>query len=382
MLVVTMVLALLSSACTDGTASTTTPESRPTTTDTPATTSTTTLEQTTISSTATPTTTTTFRHDPAYFTFDNSTECDSEAENADLHVVQAFFTAYNEQNLARLQELIETDEIWDPSAVSHTGQVLLTDVVSWAESGWEVDDRFELLRLVSYGPRAGSDVMLLRRNEGLEAIGIEAMVVGFKVPSSGCTIDRLVGHIDSTALANCAFYDVFQDVLQKELTQEWNIPAICTPTTPASASGPDRQGLEDALGTHDRTCVDVDVIVATEEPKMVGPEKDVPVFDIRSGEILAGNFASMVNQWSTEWPEGQAKIYWVPLDPETAMAGVLEVLVEPLDREAPATLQTFDTRASGGGATFWPSGTKFSEPGRYRLTARAAGHWACFELTV
>lgn len=58
--------------------------------------------------------------------------------------------------------------------------------------------------------------------------------------------------------------------------------------------------------------------MATEAPEMVGADKDVAVFDIRSGELLAGNFASVVNQWSSEWPEGAAKVYWVPLDPETA----------------------------------------------------------------
>jgi hypothetical protein len=141
-------------------------------------------------------------------------------------------------------------------------------------------------------------------------------------------------------------------------------------------------GFEGALGTAERACVDVDQIVASEEPKMVGPEDNrVPVFDIRSGEILAGNFASVVNKWS-EWPGGEVKIYWVPFDYRVVSAAPLEVTVQPLDSDDPATEQTLEVRASTASAVFWPSGTKFPEPGRYRLTATAPGHWGCFELTV
>lgn len=106
--------------------------------------------------------------------------------------------------------------------------------------------------------------------------------------------------------------------------------------------------------------VDVDHIVATEDPEMVGPEDDrLPVFDIRSGEILAGNFALDVNRWSSEWPDGAAKIYWIPFDHSVATTGQLEVTVEPLDNNAPAVVQTFDQIASSGAGIFWPGGTKF-----------------------
>jgi hypothetical protein len=141
-------------------------------------------------------------------------------------------------------------------------------------------------------------------------------------------------------------------------------------------------GFEGALGTSERACVDVDQIVASEEPKMVGPEDNrVPVFDIRSGEILAGNFASVVNKWS-EWPDGEVKIYWVPFDYRVVSVAPLEVTVQPLDSDDPAIVQAFELRASTASAVFWPSATKFPEPGRYRLTATAPGHWGCFELTV
>ena len=157
--------------------------------------------------------------------------CDPAAEDADLRVAQAFFTAYNERNLQRLEELVAPNlsEIWDPSGLPHTDQVLNADVSAWAQAGWEVDDRFELVFLVSYGQFSGSEVLLIRRSEVLESIGIEGMVVGFKVPSSGCTISRLAGHIDSRVFANCPFYGVYGDELRKESGSDWEVPSLCAP---------------------------------------------------------------------------------------------------------------------------------------------------------
>lgn len=239
MVVVTLVLGLLSTACTSGTTPTPTSTSARTIPEAPSISPATQPRQTTTTSVPLVTDPTTSQPDPNYYTFSTTTRCDPEARNADLQLVQAFFTAYNERNLARLTELIETEEIWDPSGAPHTGQVLLTNVAEWAESGWEVDDRFELVRLVSYGPHAGSGVTLIRRNEVLESIGVDDLVVGFKIPSSGCMINRLVGHVDPTVPTNCGFYDVFLSILQEELTQDWSVPAICTVTTPPSVSGPD-----------------------------------------------------------------------------------------------------------------------------------------------
>ena len=116
---------------------------------------------------------------------------------------------------------------------------------------------------------------------------------------------------------------------------------------------------------------------------MVGSgDSRLSVFDIRSGDILAGNFASVVNQWSAEWPDGAVKLYWIPFDHRVATTGSLEVTVEPLDTSDPPVVQTFATPASNAAVVFWPSGTKFPQAGRYRLTATAPGHWGCFELTV
>lgn len=160
---------------------------------------------------------------------------------------------------------------------------------------------------------------------------------------------------------------------------------------PPSLADIGQDGFDGALGTPDRICVDVDRVVAEDEPHMVGPEGNrAPVFDVRSGEILAGNFDLVIGRWSTAFAEHGAKIYWIPFDDDVATTGPLEVTIEPLDGNHPSVVHTFTqtafTVAPGTAYTpdlvFWPSGTKFPEPGRYRLTATALGHWGCFELTV
>lgn len=143
--------------------------------------------------------------------------------------------------------------------------------------------------------------------------------------------------------------------------------------------------IRDTLGNSERVCVDVDSIVTTHEPKMVGPDGDQPVFNIRSGDIVAGNFALVVDAWST-FNDGVAKIYWIPVDRDVAMANPLDVVVESLTGHGDVETITFGGDGTyslaADDAAFWASGTRFDQPGRYRLTATAPDHWACFELTV
>jgi hypothetical protein len=139
--------------------------------------------------------------------------------------------------------------------------------------------------------------------------------------------------------------------------------------------------FETGFGTAERLCVDVDKIAANEEPLVVGHDADIPILDIRSGDFVAGNFFFVVDAWA-QWPHGDMKIYWVPFDHITASTGSLELVVEPLEPVgAPVTL-TFDQTAFNASGVFWPTGTVFPQPGRYRLTATAPGHWGCFEVTV
>lgn len=103
-----------------------------------------------------------------------------------------------------------------------------TDAASWAIGGWESEDHFEFVRLIRYGPAAGSDITLIRTNAALAAAGIESLVVGFKVPSADCTIQWLVGDVSGIVTSNCDFYAVFADDLNAARDQDWPAPQLCT----------------------------------------------------------------------------------------------------------------------------------------------------------
>ena len=146
--------------------------------------------------------------------FADTTECDPEADDADVQVVQAFVSAYNQRDSQRLSELVpQTDEIWDLGGVPHLGTLVWDDVVAWAEKGWEVDDRLELVGMIRYGPTEGSDVTVLRTNGVLAADGISSLTMLIKVPSHGCVIERLIVAVEPTAPGGCAFYETYVDKL-------------------------------------------------------------------------------------------------------------------------------------------------------------------------
>lgn len=161
--------------------------------------------------------------------FATTTECDAEADDADVQVVQAFVTAYNQRDSQRLSELIpETDEIWDLGGVPHLGTHLWTDIVAWAEKGWEADDRLELVRMIRYGSEQGSDITVVRRNEVLSADGIPELTLLIKVPSKGCTIERLVASVSAYEIGGCLFYETYIDELQElELSFDIEVPITC-----------------------------------------------------------------------------------------------------------------------------------------------------------
>jgi hypothetical protein len=162
-------------------------------------------------------------------TFADTTDCDAEADDADLQVVQAFITSYNQRDPERLVELLpETDEIWDIGGVPHLGTHLWSDVLAWAEKGWAVDDRLELVRVIRYGPLFGTDITVRRSNEVLAAAGIPELTLLIKVPSDGCIIERLVGGVSSDEIGGCLFYETYIEELQAlETSIGFEIPINC-----------------------------------------------------------------------------------------------------------------------------------------------------------
>lgn len=136
-------------------------------------------------------------------------------------------TAYNQRDSQRLGELVpDTDEIWDIGGVPHLGTHLWTDIVAWAEKGWEVDDRLELVRVIRYGPMSGSDITVRRTNEVLAANGIPQLTLLIKVPSSGCTIRRLIAGVSADDPGGCMFYETYLDRLQ-DLDIDIEVPSTC-----------------------------------------------------------------------------------------------------------------------------------------------------------
>ena len=142
--------------------------------------------------------------------------------------------------------------------------------------------------------------------------------------------------------------------------------------------------FDSALGTERRECVDIDRIV-DDLGGQEGALERAPV-EVRSGEIVAGDFSVVVNSWERISDEGIAKIYWVPLDPDVARESPLQIVVEPLsvtgDSETLVVGGPDSQPAFYAGGYIWPSGTPFPGPGRYRLNVTAPEHWGCFEVTV
>ena len=171
-------------------------------------------------------------------TFTETLTCDPEAEDADVQVVQAFITAYNQRDAIRLHELIRDEEIWDIGGVPHLGTVLWTDAVAWAENGWLVNDKLRLTRVVRYGPKSGSDVTVLRTNDVLTEAGIDELELLIKVPSSGCIIDRLIAHVSPDGVGGCSFYQTFiNDIRQQETLADLQVPERCTASDSEAVGG-------------------------------------------------------------------------------------------------------------------------------------------------
>jgi hypothetical protein len=166
-------------------------------------------------------------------------------------------------------------------------------------------------------------------------------------------------------------------------------PPSDTLVAPTSSASRTHEQLLADPGTADHQCVDVDDLRARHAWRTV-PEPNgqtASVLDVRSGEIVAGNFYDLSGTDHPGDPAFSAKIYWIPLDPTIAKTNPLTLTITDLDNTStPAT-----TLHLGGDGTasmtvdryyFWPSGTPLPHRGRWRITAEAPPEWGCFELTV
>lgn len=186
---------------------------------------------TTTSMAAIPTLTFGNQEEPPEFTeFTASTACDPNAEDANLQVIQALVTAYNDRNEGRLAQLVaDPTPVADMSGIPHLGEDDWIGVTAWANGGWKVDDRFELARLVMYD--SGSVFEVDRSNDVLSAAGIEKLRHSWKVQSFNCLISRMVLYLptsDDPASPECLFWQEFDQILTQGTTQDIVVPQACS----------------------------------------------------------------------------------------------------------------------------------------------------------
>ena len=164
---------------------------------------------------------------PEFTQFTTSTVCDPDDTEANLEVVQAFVNAYNDRDEDRLAELFSASVIVDDlSGLPHLPQDSWTDIRAWANEGWEVDDHFELTRLVMYN--GGGVFDLIRSNVLLRANNIENLHHRGKTHSSRCLISRLVLYLPSAEDASdCRFWDAFAGDVARRTTQTIAPPESC-----------------------------------------------------------------------------------------------------------------------------------------------------------
>ena len=167
--------------------------------------------------------------------FTASTACDPSAEDANLQVIQAFTTAYNDHDQARLAELfpIASPIIADMSGIPHLAEDDWNDVNAWAAKGWSVDDQFVLTRLLMY--ESGSVFDLERSNDVLRTKGVESLRHLGKVHSSNCAISQIVLYLptsDNPNSSECLYWKVFDNELSEGTTQNITTPEACSATRP------------------------------------------------------------------------------------------------------------------------------------------------------
>lgn len=199
-------------------------------TQVPSPTSTSSTIRPTTSTVTFPTLTFAEQEEPSVFTeFTHSSACDPDAAEANLQVIQAFVTAYNERDQTRLAELLASNPpIADMSGIPHLGRDHWTAVSTWSEMGWRVDDRLQLSRLIMYD--SGSVFDLVRSNDVLRANGIETLRHSGKVHSFRCSISHLVLYLprsEEPTSPECLFWEVFEDALAEGTTQSISEPEAC-----------------------------------------------------------------------------------------------------------------------------------------------------------
>lgn len=101
----------------------------------------------------------------------------------------------------------------------------------WAQAGWEVDDRLDLLRVGWWSSGGGVVFEILRSNHRLADAGIDALEVEGKTHGSRCVVSRLVLYppaVEASDPGTCGYYEAFGDDLRSTGLID-SIPGECVP---------------------------------------------------------------------------------------------------------------------------------------------------------
>ncbi len=136
-------------------------------------------------------------------------------------LIDDFLEAYNNRDLRGLQALVDATPIKDVVPAAYAGTSTFDDVAEWAETGWEVNDRMDLVGYSAFYPtRRGFQMLMTRRSPVLRNHGIEAVSTTLDAVSRGCSITSLeMSDVVQAKSAPCAFYERFgtvDDVLANE----------------------------------------------------------------------------------------------------------------------------------------------------------------------
>ena len=111
--------------------------------------------------------------------------------------------------------------------------------------------------------------------------------------------------------------------------------------------------------------------------------------EVRSGDFIAGNFASYLDYWHRT-DQRYSELYYIPMHPEGELPFHMVQLTITATRvdgppgpRRPVLIYTFhDSAWSDVGYPFYATGTVLPEPGTWKVTAQAGSNWGCFVLKL
>jgi hypothetical protein len=106
-----------------------------------------------------------------------------ERAKAIAATLRTFTSAYSARDVARLYEVFEPVEIFDPVAVPVMGRISVTDRGEWLRAMSRSGDQFRIVSacIMMPGGTAGGDLEVERSNEVLRSAGLASVTLDYKV---------------------------------------------------------------------------------------------------------------------------------------------------------------------------------------------------------